>query len=511
MGNNKYSPWNIFKESSERYPENIMLIFNGKEFTYTEIMNKVLELSSLIEAWNFTMGGVFLPNCTEFITSMLVLNRNKKAFVSFSYQFKGETLLEMLNYTDVELLITDERGFEMVSDRVEDLNIRYILVLQKTGSYSIYEYQKEKIRAIDGINDDTFGICFTSGSTSNPKGIVLSDYAITGNAMAVAEYLNFTDKDRTIIPRSLAQASPLSGDVLMAISRGGGIILLNNLFHPAIFLKSIQDYKATTFFVVRTMLLQILEYHQFDNYDLSSLKRILVGGMTTPLSVFKLTALKLPHVKIYNAYGSSEASARVSFGEHEEVTAYPCFIGKPMKGCELKIYREDGTEANPGEKGEIYIKSEYIMDGYYKSPKLSEEVLTPKGFRVKDQGYMDKKGRYYALGRNDDLIIQAGNKVYPIDIEEVLIKHSDVRETLVLGIDDEKLGQKIVALVALKTGSNIQTADLYRWCTCYLEDKKIPKEITIVEEIPRNTIGKINKNEIKKIYNCMIVKPCKQN
>ncbi|MEW9700953.1 class I adenylate-forming enzyme family protein [Paenibacillus sp. SI8] len=504
MNNHKLSPWSLFQESYDKYRDRTMLIYNDIEFTYADMFHEVQAFAQLIEKWSFTMGGVFLPNCNQWIASMLAMNKQKKAFVSLSYQFKGEALIELINYTDIELLVTDAKGFEAMHASLDSLNIRVVLVLQPSGSYEIHEFQDKAPREINGITEDTFGICFTSGSTSRPKGIVLSNRAITGNALAIAEHLNFTSEDRTIIPRSLAQASPLAGDVLMAISRGGSIILLNNLFHPAIFLRAIHDYKATQFYIVRTMLLQVLEYPQRHNYDISSLKRVLIGGMVNSLAIYRDAAATMPSAKIYNAYGTSEAVARVSFGEHDEVTKLSCVIGKPIKGCQITVYREDGTEAAIGETGELYIQSDYVMDGYYKSEHLTGEVLTSRGIRVRDTGYQDKNGLFYVLSRNDDMIMQGGSRVYPIDIEEVLLKHDGVKEVVALGIDDDKLGQKVIAFVCLKDGVQLQVKELYRWCISQLEDRKVPKEIYIVDMIPRNVIGKINKNEVKALYHHLV-------
>lgn len=504
MKKNEYSPWNLFRESCEKFSDNTALIYNDRKYTYTDIYNLALEFCKIIERYDFTIAGVFLPNCTEFITCMLALNRQKKTFVSLSYQFKGDTLTELINYTDIELLITDSRGYSAISESIERLNVRIVFVLQESGEFQIFEFMNKKKRELRGINENTFGICFTSGSTSRPKGIVLSNYAITGNALSVAEYLDFRSDERTILPRSLAQASPISGDVLMAFSRGGGVILLNNVFHPAIFLKAIQEHRATNFYIVRTMLLQVLEYPRLDQYDLSSIKRILIGGMINPVHIYRETARKFPWVRVYNAYGSSEVAARVSFGEHEDVISLPCVIGKPMRGCGIKIYREDGTEAAQGEIGELYIQSDYEMDGYYKSEELTREALSDKGFRVRDIGYQDGEGRYYVLSRNDDMIMQGGSRAYPIDIEEVLLKNAAVKEAAVIGVEDERLGQKIVAFVCIKPGYEIEVKDLYKWCMANLEDRKVPKDIFIVESIPRNAIGKISKADLKALYEKMI-------
>ena len=499
MKENKYSPWNLFNESCEKYRDNILLIYNDQKFTYGQTYEKVLDFCSLIEGWDFKIGGIYLPNCTEFITSMLGLNRQKKVFVSLSYQFKGDTLTDLINYTDVELLITDPKGYNSVLESIDNMNIRIVLVLKENGIFEKHEFKKEK-RELTDVKEDTFGICFTSGSTSKPKGIVLSNYAIVGNALAVAEHLGFTSDERTILPRSLAQASPISGDVLMAISRGGGIILLNNVFHPAIFLKAVQEYKATNFYIVRTMLLQILEYSQLKNYDISSVKRVLIGGMVNPMTIYRRAAEAFPGARVFIAYGTSEASARVTFGEHEDVTTLPCVIGKPMRGCGVKVYREDGSEAEAGEIGELYITSDYMMDGYYNSPELTTEVLGEKGFRVRDLGYKDEEGRFFVLSRNDDMIMQGGSRAYPIDIEEVMLKNPVVKECAVIGVDDEKLGQKIVSMVVLKEDCQAEVKDIYKWCNIQLEDRKVPKEIYIISEIPRNAIGKISKKDVKELY-----------
>lgn len=499
MKKSEYSPWNLFNESCDKYRDNILLIYNDNKYTYGQIYEKILDFCSLIEGLDFKIGGIYLPNCTEFITSMLGLNRKKKVFVSLSYQFKGETLTDLINYTDVELLITDTKGYNSIQDGIEKMNIRTVLVLQENGTFEKHEFKKER-RELTDIKGDTFGICFTSGSTSRPKGIVLSNHAIVGNALAVAEHLGFTQYERTILPRSLAQASPISGDVLMAISRGGGIILLNNVFHPAIFLKAVQEHKATNFYIVRTMLLQILEYSQLKNYDISSVKRVLIGGMVNPMTIYRRAAETFPGARVFNAYGTSEASARVTFGEHEDVTTLPCVIGKPMRGCDIKIYREDGSEAAVGETGELYITSDYMMDGYYNSPELTREVFGERGFRVRDLGYKDEQGRFFVLSRNDDMIMQGGSRAYPIDIEEVLLKNPVVKESAVIGVDDEKLGQKIVAMVVLREGFQTEVKDIYKWCNVKLEDRKVPKEIFIIPEIPRNAIGKISKKDVKELY-----------
>lgn len=494
-----YTPWEMFESSCKKYSNKTMIIFNGTEYSYGQVRAKACECSELLKKWDFRIGGIYLPNGVDFITCMLALNSSRKVVVPLSYQFRGEVLRELINYSDIEILITDKNGYAEIASLSDQLHIRKVIVLLDSSNFTIHEFASRNEQKY-ALGEDTFCICFTSGSTSRPKGIVLSNFAVTGNARAVADYLKFGSEEKTIIPRSLAQASPITGDILMTISRGGTIIILNDLFHPAIFLKAVQDYKATNVFMIRTMFSQILEYPQLKNFDTGSMKRIMLGGMINPSAVFRQAAEKLPGIGLFNAYGLSEASARVSFLGAEDILRFPGSIGRPMEGCDIKIYKTDGTEAKAGEIGELYVTSNYMMDGYYKALELTAEALTLKGLRTRDTGYKDETGRAYVIGRSDDLIIQGGNKVYPSELEEILLLKQFIEEAVVLGIEDEKLGQRIVALVRCAEGSSLDSHGIYQWCIRNLESKKVPKDIRIVDRIPRNAIGKINRNELKAFY-----------
>jgi len=506
-----FSPWSLFEDSLKKYSNNVMLIHNQNELTYAQVNEKVQQFSQIIKELDYTVAGFYMPNGPEFIYCMLALNSQKKPVVYLSYQFKGNVLAELINYSDIEVLVTDEKGYTEIEKCMDKIQLQAILIFRETGSFDLIRLKNKPHKELSGYKENTFGICFTSGSTARPKGILLSNAAIAGNAMAVAEFLDFKSNDRTLIPRSFAQASPISGDILMAISRGGSIIILNDLFHPAIFLKAVEDYKATNVFMIRTMLSQVLDYPMLSKYNYSSLKKILLGGMINPSYIFQEAEKKLKGVSLYNAYGISEAAARVTFSDPSELKSFPGTIGRPMRGCDVKIYREDGTEANVKEAGEIYVSSDYVMDGYYKSENKTKEALTPLGLRTRDTGYKDENGLFYVIGRSDDLIIQGGNKVYPIDIEEVLLSHPAVAEVVVLGIEDEKLGKRIVALVSLKYECKAEIKELYSFCRANLEDKKVPKEIHILDKIPRNIIGKISKNELSCFYQNELKDRGKQN
>lgn len=494
-----YSPWGLFNESYNKFPNNIMLIHENSKFTYAQVMNDVLKISDFIKDMDFKIGGIYLPNSTHFVSYLFALNKQKRLVVPLSYQLKGESLCHRIDYADIDFLVTDNNGYNEICKIKNRIQVKYIVVLQNSAEPQVYTYNSDK-KITEDIKDSTFGICFTGGSTSEPKGVVLSNFAVSGNALAVADALKFTSEDRFLMGRPMTQAGPIASDFLMAVSCGASVILLNDLYHPAMFLSTIQELRPTTTFTVRTVLVQILEYPSASKFDTSSMTRIILGAMITPKSVFKKTKEVFKNVSLYNAYGLSEAAVRVSFGYDEDVLNYGSTIGRPIKGCDIAIYHEDGTPCDVGEVGELYVHTDYIMDGYYKNEEKTKEALTDKGLRTKDKGYKNAQGLYFIVGRTDDMIIQGGNNVFPIEIEQILFMNDQVKEAVVIGVDDEKLGQKIVALVSLVDGGNVSVQDLYRWCRANLEDRKTPREIIIVDKIPKNEMGKLNRNLLKEYY-----------
>ncbi len=510
MPQNAISPWNLYVRSLNKYPDNKMVIYQNKEMTYQQMLGRILELSTDIMHFEDKMFGIFLPNCIDYVALILALNKNNKVIVPLSAQLKGDSLFERINYSDIEIVITNKKGFEEIIKVKDKINLKAVGVLNDQGNLEWHELQYRKVH-IPQIKEDTFAICFTSGSTSKPKAVVISNKAITGNAYAIAEFFHFKDDDRFLAIRPFAQAGPIVGDILMPLSGGGSIVILNDLFHPGIFLKAIQENKVTSTLLVTTMVSLILDYPNFDRFDSSSLKKVIFGGMTMPRTVVLNALEKLPKVNFYNTYGLTETCTKVSYICLPEIANLPESVGVPIRGCDMKIYREDGSEADIGEQGEIYVISDYMMDGYYKREDLTRETLTEKGMRTRDVGYKDENGHFYIVGRNDDLIIQGGNNVFPIEVEEILVRHPAIKEAVVFGADEPKLGKKIVALVCKKAGHSVEVQEISRFCRANMEDKKVPKEIYIVDDIKRNDVDKVSRNEMRAFYYENILKKSESN
>jgi acyl-CoA synthetase (AMP-forming)/AMP-acid ligase II len=497
------SPWGLFFESYEKYPDNNVIIYNDNFISYKQLYRKINEFCCLIGNYDFKTCAIFLPNSEEFLLCLLGLNKAGKVIIPLSDQLKGESLLDRINFSDAQFIITNTKGLKELESIEPGLNPLSLLVQQESGQFKYIEFKSQCKKNIE-FPDDTFGICFSSGSTAKPKGVLISNEAIAGNAVAFAEAIGFETDNRFLISRSMAQAGPIAGDALMTISRGASIVLQTDLFHPAIFLKNIDNYKVTATLLVGTMFTQIIDYPKLNEFNIKTLKRLIYGGMSTPEKVIQKALERMPEVSFYCTYGMTEASTRVTVTNPKIMQEYPTSSGMPIRGCKVKILKEDGSEAKAGDIGEVYVVSDYLMKGYYKNTKLTEYKLTKNGLRTGDSGYVSTDNLLYICARNDNVIIQGGNNVFPAEIEDILCRNPDIKEAVVLGVEDYKLGQKIVAVVTAGD-KTINEESIYRWCIANIEQKKLPKEIYIAEEIPKSDNGKIDMNELKvKLKNNML-------
>ena len=498
----RISPWTLFEKSLEKYPGNPCLFFNEDTYTYEQAADQIMYLEKILAAFDFMIGGIYLPNSPEFIFSFLSLNRLGKISVPLSYQLIKKSLSDVIQYADIEILITDPPGLKKLEDSGQDTSLKAVILCDE-GKYTPIPFNAPvngPVKKAVSLPEDTFGICFTSGTTQLPKGVIIPNASIAGNALAVSHVLNFKSHDRFLIPRPMSQAGPIAGDILMTLSAGGSIVILKDLFHPAIFFKTIQNSKVSTSLLINTMLNLLLRYPRREMYDTTSLKRLIFGGMAADGQIVKQALAAFPGVAVYSTYGMTEACTRVSFMERRGLELYPESIGKPIQGCRITIRDNTGAEVPVNTSGNVFIESDYLMAGYYKHESLSEQSLTDYGYKSGDRGYYNEEGVYFICGRNDSVIIQAGNNIYPPEIEGIIRTHKAVADTAVAGIPDALLGQKAVAFVVLRKTAELSAPDFFKWCHENLEHKKLPREVIFLEDIPRTESGKHDYKALTALY-----------
>jgi long-chain acyl-CoA synthetase len=346
----------------------------------------------------------------------------------------------------------------------------------------------------DRDGSDTAVILYTSGTTGRPKGAELTHANLTRNAEVTATTLLKLTPDDVIfggLPlfHSFGQTVTLN----TAVMSGASVTMLPR-FDPAAALSTMADHEVTVFAGVPTMYTALVAAFAGSGFDASRLRVCVSGGAALPVEVLHEFE-KAYGCPILEGYGLSETSPVASFN-HPDTVRKPGSIGTPIAGVQMRVIDVDGRDVPPGEVGEIAIAGHNIMKGYWRRPDATAAAIVDGWFRTGDLGRVDEDGYYFIVDRKKDLIIRGGYNVYPREVEEVLYEHPAVAEAAVIGVPHPSLGEEVNAVVALKSGATDTPEDIREFVKQQVAAYKYPRNVYVVDALPKGPTGKILKREI---------------
>lgn len=376
--------------------------------------------------------------------------------------------------------------------------------LKMPHSYAIEpSFEQAQSFSQDNLNleMDSRDICqiiLTSGTTGVPKGVLFTHEQIIAAATGIALEFNFSKEDRALTLMPLSHSAPLNLFFMAPFYCGATHIIGD--YHPKAFLNWIQKEKTTLTFAAPIAYLLAAKDPNLKDYDLSSMRVFAYGGGAMPLASYQFVSQSFKNKNFYQVYGLTEAGPNGCYLRPEEHQTKPGSIGKtPVVNMEMKIFTEEGTETAPGEYGEIALKGDSLMVGYYKNVEATEEAFKNGWLLSGDIAYRDEDGFIYIIDRKKDMIIPGGVNVYPREIEEVLTRHPDVSQSCVVGVDHPEWGETIKAVLVLNDQAQVTEEDLKKYVREHLADYKHPRLYSFVKELPYNASGKILKQLVKEM------------
>ena len=500
----------ILAHWAAQQPDAVAITFGARHFTWTELANRVRRAAAALRAAGLTPGQRIAvldlnhPSCLE-LTLACAQVGTANAVVNF--RLAPAEIAYVVNDAKPRLLFVGPEFAGAVA-KLRDQLPTLERVIRVGGADDEYEAwlaaQQPDSRVHPAGPSDCFVQLYTSGTTGFPKGAMLTHRGLLAHSRNVSVSQNFSHGSRAQVAMPLFHVGGTSY-ALLALSEGARIYMMRTP-DPAAALAMIEAEKITHTFFVPALMAAMTQTPGAAGRDYSSLQALSYGASPMPLPVLRASLKLFPRV-MQQVYGMTEQSGVVSLlgpADHLDPAVAHRLVsaGTPIPNVEIEI-RDPATGARvaTGEAGEVWVRSDQVMGGYWGQPEATAAAITADGWlRSGDGGHMDADGYLYITDRIKDMIISGGENIYPAEIERVLAEHPLVQDVAVIGVPDERWGEVPKAVIVAKSGATIDTEQLLAWCRERIASFKCPKTVDLVAELPRNPTGKILKKELRKPY-----------
>ncbi len=495
----------ILSESARSAPDRPVAVFDGGQLTYRQLDQASDRVAANLAAAGIKPGdrvALQLPNIPQFLISYFGILKAGAVVVPLNVLLRAPEIAYHLEDSGALVLITWAGALAEAVKGVEAAGIGMIFAVGPGASPpGVLPFK----RLLDGAAPpvemamrqpcDTAVIVYTSGTTGRPKGAELSHIQLYMNADIPGRLFDVQPDDIVVTVLPLFHVFGLSS-ILDVCVRFGCTMSLIPRFTPGAVLAAVQRDRATIFEGVPTMFADLLSCPDLDRYDLSSLRVAISGGASIPAPVLDAFEDRLGLV-ILEGYGMTETASTTTFNPSAaERRAYS--VGKPIWGTQTQVWDAEGQPlpSGPENVGEIVTRGMHVMKGYLHRPEATAEAFTGDWLHTGDLGYFDSDGFLFIVSRKKELIIRGGYNVYPSEIENVLHAHPAVAEAAVVGVPDERLGEEVMAVVIVRGAAELREPEVVSWCRERLAAYKCPRIIQFRAELPKNSLGKVLKDEL---------------
>jgi acyl-CoA synthetase (AMP-forming)/AMP-acid ligase II len=469
-------------------------VIDKDEISYGKIYGSINYIANLLQKENFSKKDSVLlvsDNSAFFIEVYFGIMKSGSICVPINPSMPENDIMYIIDILKIRTIFSQKKYYSKIKKLAD-------------GDTAVYSEESmgtsEDVLVLDKSIDekkDTALIMFTSGSTSKPKGVMITHYNLMYNTDSIIEYLCLTEKDRieVVLPFYYCYGTSL----LNTHFRCGGSIVLNNSFmFPQTVIEDIRKYNCTGFAGVPSTYQILLRMTNLKDSKMPSLRYVTQAGGRLPEVFISELYEALKGIDIYIMYGQTEATARLSYLPPCHIKSKLGSIGKGIPGTELMILNKKGTPAEVGEVGEIAARGGNIMKGYFNDEEETKKVLRNGFLYTGDLAFRDKDGYIFVVSREKNIIKCAGNRISPREIENTICSIKQVVECAVIGVEDDILGEAVKAFVVLKDhNSGIDSKYITDYCLRRLPRYKVPKYVEFLSSLPKNSSGKVLFKKLK--------------
>lgn len=475
----------------------VAVIDADKEYSYKEIYELVISNALEIHTDNCNNVGIFIENSIDYMIAYFVITYKNKTIVPIESTAKSLQILSTINYCELKHIITNNNNIDnllnMIRDKTQtDVAVYNIdtheMVLVKGTTDKKFDFEAD----LNENDDNSVAIMLhTSGTTSDPKKVMLTHRNLIENVRSNIESLQLDNNDRCLIVLPMCFGYCNTSQMLTHLYLGGSIVIYKGTFFPKRFYEYITRYGCTNTTCIPSMLYLMVKSKSPENVE--TLRYLCFGGGTIADSTVKRLIEILPCTGIVQTYGQTEASPRVTALLPQDAIRKLGSVGMAIPGIKVIVVDDNNNEVPVGTPGEIIVNGPNVMKGYYKRDEETQKAVVNGWLHTGDIGYYDSDGYLYIIGRLKNMLISGGRNIYPEEIEELLRSHPTVKEAVIYPIQHEVLGEVPGAKIVIDNENNIGISELMDYCRENLEAFKIPVKIEIVDQIEKTYNGKVKR------------------
>lgn len=498
--------------TSLRFPDKPAVWYQDEWMTYGQIERQANRVANFLVEQGLQRGErvtLLMENSFTFITAYFGIMKAGGVVVGLNTEITSEDLEYLVQNSEARFLFLNKERLRLYEPIREKLTGLHSVVVSgglpenaDTGFVEFESIAAEYPAELDAavaknrtIDIDLAEIVYTSGSTGVPKGVLLSHLNLSSNMESIAEYLHLSPNDRimVILPFTYIYGKSL---LLTHVLVGGSLVIDNRFVYPNKVLETMQRTEATGFAGVPSTFSILLNRSSLRDYSFPQLRYVTQAGGHMAPALQKDALEAFYPAQLYIMYGATEAAPRLSYLEPTMLLRKMGSIGTPVPNVDLFVSDENGRPVPLGEEGEIVARGSNIMQGYWKDPQGTAEVLKHGLYFTGDLGKQDEDGYLYVVGRKKNIIKVKGFRVSAKEIEERILEMEDVIETAVVGVPDEVLGEAVKAYIVARDGATLSQQDVLAYLKPHLSSYKLPKFVEFRESLPKNKSGKIMKTEL---------------
>jgi len=503
------------KHSTRQNPDKTASICGTTRLTFREVGERVNRLSSALSGLGTTRGdrvAILSLNCHRFLEFYYAVPQVGAIVVPINFRLQPPEIKYIVDHSGSKLVAVDPALVSLIDAVRPQLESVEHFILIGDERREGYLASEELLAVADPVfdapnisEDELLGLFYTSGTTAEPKGVMLTHKNMLSNIKHSEGVYNYLPEDIYL------HAAPMfhlaDGAAVFSHTSRGATQAFIPRFDPTQVLEMISRERISLLLLVPTMLNFVLQQPDLESYDLSSLRHLTYGASPIAPDLLR-RAMKILNCQFGQGYGLTEASPLLTVFTHadhlaaiEKCERRLASCGKPVKGVDVRVVKEDDFDAKPGEVGEIIARGPNIMLGYWKRPEDTEDVLRDGWLHTGDLATVDEDGYIYLVDRKKDMIVTGGENVYSTEVEAVLYSHPSIKEAAVIPVPDADWGEAVHACVVLRDGRQTTTEELVEFCRERLANYKVPHSIEFIEgELPKGGTGKILKKQLRERY-----------